>query len=143
MMDMQEKIEVKLKLLGATAIEDKLQDEVGDTISKLKEAGIKVWVLTGDKVETAINIGFACKLLSNDMHQYHIVGENHDEVEKELDEAIAHLNANYNESISNNAMVLSGQALIHAAKGDLPQKVMAIGDKCKVVIACRVSPKQK
>lgn len=105
---MQEKIEVKLKLLGATAIEDKLQDEVGDTISKLKEAGIKVWVLTGDKVETAINIGFACKLLSNDMHQYHIVGEKHDEVEKELDDAIAHIHANYNESISNNAMVLSG-----------------------------------
>lgn len=67
MMAQQEIIEKNLRLIGATAIEDKLQDEVGETISKLKEAGIKVWVLTGDKVETAINIGYACKLLSNDM----------------------------------------------------------------------------
>lgn len=47
-------------LIGATAIEDKLQDEVGETIDFCKKAGIKVWVLTGDKIETAINIGFSC-----------------------------------------------------------------------------------
>ena len=46
-------IEVELELVGATAIEDKLQDEVADTIQFCKTAGIKVWVLTGDKVETA------------------------------------------------------------------------------------------
>ena len=63
MMDEQEKIEKDMTLVGATAIEDKLQDEVGLTINKLKEARIKIWVLTGDKIETAINIGFSCKLL--------------------------------------------------------------------------------
>jgi len=63
MAKLQEEIEVELVILGATAIEDKLQDQVGDTISCLKEAGMKVWVLTGDKTETAINIGFSCKLL--------------------------------------------------------------------------------
>ena len=46
-------IEVDLELIGSTAIEDKLQDEVKDTLQSLKQAGIKVWVLTGDKVETA------------------------------------------------------------------------------------------
>lgn len=56
-------------LVGATAIEDKLQDQVGETIAALKRAGIKVWVLTGDKIETAINIGFSCKLLSDDLTQ--------------------------------------------------------------------------
>jgi P-type E1-E2 ATPase len=56
-------IEVELNLLGGTAIEDKLQDQIGPTISSLKEAGMHVWVLTGDKVETAINIGKACQLL--------------------------------------------------------------------------------
>ena len=54
-------------MIGVTAIEDKLQDDVGEVISDLKKAGISVWVLTGDKIETAINIGFSCKLLSERM----------------------------------------------------------------------------
>lgn len=49
-------IEHDLRLLGATAIEDKLQDGVPDTIADLKRAGIKIWVLTGDKLETAIGM---------------------------------------------------------------------------------------
>ncbi|ODV64783.1 phospholipid transporting ATPase [Hyphopichia burtonii NRRL Y-1933] len=60
-------IERELILLGGTAIEDRLQDGVPDSISLLGDAGIKLWVLTGDKVETAINIGFSCNLLGNDM----------------------------------------------------------------------------
>lgn len=63
----QEKIEVDLELIGATAIEDRLQDGVGDTIKVLKETGIKVWVLTGDKIETAINIGYSCELLNDNL----------------------------------------------------------------------------
>lgn len=49
--------------LGATGIVDRLQEEVPETIRALQRAGIKVWVLTGDKQETAINIACACKLL--------------------------------------------------------------------------------
>jgi len=70
MADVAEELEYDFELVGSTAIEDKLQDEVGDTINDLKRAGIKVWVLTGDKVETAINIGFSCKLLSNHMNMF-------------------------------------------------------------------------
>ncbi|XP_006898051.1 PREDICTED: probable phospholipid-transporting ATPase IK [Elephantulus edwardii] len=62
-----EEMELDLQLLGATAIEDRLQDGVPDTISCLKKGNIKVWVLTGDKKETAVNIAFACRLLSEDM----------------------------------------------------------------------------
>ena len=58
-------MEGNLSLLGATAIEDKLQDGVPDTIAQLLDAHIHVWVLTGDKQETAINIGHSCKLLNN------------------------------------------------------------------------------
>ena len=54
---------VNLKVLGVTAIEDRLQDGVDQTIFDLARAGIKLWVLTGDKQETAINIGYSCKLL--------------------------------------------------------------------------------
>jgi P-type E1-E2 ATPase len=63
----QEMIEVDLELIGCTAIEDRLQDEVAETIVFLKQAGIKVWVLTGDKIETAINIGFSAGLLDSSM----------------------------------------------------------------------------
>ncbi|KAM6902782.1 phospholipid-transporting ATPase IC [Xenentodon cancila] len=62
-----EEIEKDLMLIGATAIEDKLQDGVPETIAKLAKADIKIWVLTGDKKETAENIGYSCSLLTNDM----------------------------------------------------------------------------
>jgi len=62
-----EKVEVNLQIVGATAIEDKLQEGVPRCIADLATAGIKIWVLTGDKEETAINIGYACKLLTNKM----------------------------------------------------------------------------
>ena len=65
--DIADEIEQNLILIGATAIEDKLQDGVPDAVADLAKAGIKVWVLTGDKQETAINIGFATQLLRRDM----------------------------------------------------------------------------
>lgn len=77
-------IECDFELVGATAIEDKLQDEVADTISSLKQAGIKVWVLTGDKIETAINIGYSCKLLDNDMEIYEVTATASDEIIDEI-----------------------------------------------------------
>ena len=59
------KVETNLQLLGATAIEDKLQDGVSEAIDKLRRAGIKLWMLTGDKRETAINIGYSCRLIKD------------------------------------------------------------------------------
>ncbi|CCO26376.1 phospholipid-translocating ATPase [Rhizoctonia solani AG-1 IB] len=61
-----DQIERDLRLLGATAIEDKLQDGVPKAIADLKRAGIKVWVATGDKLETAIAIGYSTNLISKD-----------------------------------------------------------------------------
>ncbi|PIO36218.1 hypothetical protein AB205_0204460 [Aquarana catesbeiana] len=57
-----EQIEQNLILLGATAVEDRLQEKAADTIESLQKAGIKVWVLTGDKMETAAATCYACKL---------------------------------------------------------------------------------
>ncbi len=62
---MMEELEQGFELLGATAIEDKLQEGVPETIHGLTRAGIKVWMLTGDKEETAVNIGVACNLLEH------------------------------------------------------------------------------
>lgn len=80
-----EEIESDMKLVGVTAIEDKLQDGVSDCISRLQMAGIKVWVLTGDKQETAINIGYSCQLLTDDMVDIFVVdGFSKAEVEQQL-----------------------------------------------------------
>ncbi|MBA0612196.1 hypothetical protein Godav_012831, partial [Gossypium davidsonii] len=81
-------VECNLKLLGATAIEDKLQDGVPEAIESLRQAGIKVWVLTGDKQETAISIGLSCKLLTADMQQIIINGNSEEECRNLLTDAM-------------------------------------------------------
>merc|ERR1712223_946931 len=79
-------IETDLDLLGAAAIEDKLQDGVPRTISNLRAAGIKIWVLTGDKQETAINIGYSCQLLGYDLIEepFIVDGTSYEEVQRQL-----------------------------------------------------------
>ncbi|KAJ1736216.1 hypothetical protein LPJ72_001529 [Coemansia sp. Benny D160-2] len=67
-----EEMECDLRIAGATAIEDKLQERVPDTIAALRAAGMRIWVLTGDKMETAINIGFAANLLTKEMELWTI-----------------------------------------------------------------------
>ncbi|VDK47071.1 unnamed protein product [Anisakis simplex] len=80
-----EEIEKDMTLLGATAIEDKLQDGVPETIAKLASANIKIWVLTGDKQETAINIGYSCRLLTESMREVFVIdGETESEVTVQL-----------------------------------------------------------
>ena len=67
--DLMDRIESSLALQGATANEDKLQPGVPETIAQLARAGVRVWMVTGDKQETAVNIGFATKLLDDTMRQ--------------------------------------------------------------------------
>ena len=62
-----ESLECNMQILGGTAIEDKLQEEVGEVLEMLRMAGVRTWVLTGDKVDTAIRIGTACKLITKTM----------------------------------------------------------------------------
>ncbi|XP_070853142.1 phospholipid-transporting ATPase ID isoform X8 [Drosophila suzukii] len=83
--EIYEEIESEMQLVGVTAIEDKLQDGVPKSIANLQNAGIKIWVLTGDKQETAINIGYSCQLLTDELADVFIVdGNSVEEVEKQL-----------------------------------------------------------
>jgi len=84
-----EEIEQDYILIGSTAIEDKLQVDVGDTIAFMRAATIKLWVLTGDKVETAINIGFSCKLLDEEMEILIIDQEHTKELLKQMKTFVA------------------------------------------------------
>jgi len=82
------RIEQDLKLLGATAIEDRLQDKVPETIDYILQSGIRFWLLTGDKQETAINIGTSSKLLSKDFNMMILNASSENECDQKLDQFI-------------------------------------------------------
>ena len=67
--EINEEIEKDMELVGVTAVEDKLQQDVENTISFIKQANIQIWVLTGDKLETAINIALSCHLFTEHMQK--------------------------------------------------------------------------
>lgn len=141
-----ELIERSLFLLGATAIEDKLQDGVPETIHTLQDAGIKVWVLTGDRQETAINIGMSCKLLSEDMNLLIINEESKEDTKVNMEEKLSALHDQPDISaadLDSLALIIDGKSLGFALEEDLQDLFMEIGTKCKAVICCRVSPLQK
>ncbi|KAI9276277.1 hypothetical protein BY458DRAFT_506188 [Sporodiniella umbellata] len=140
-----EMIEQNLFLLGATAIEDKLQEGVPDTIHTLQEAGIRVWVLTGDRQETAINIGYSCKLLNEDMSLIICNQESHWETKSFLEAKLKDVNnaIQRGEELEPLAFVIDGKALSFALEKDIEKILFDLAVLCKAVICCRVSPLQK
>lgn len=141
-------IEGGLFLLGATAIEDKLQDGVPETIHTLQDAGIKIWVLTGDRQETAINIGMSCKLLSEDMNLLIINETNKQDTKLNLEEKLEAIHEHQFDDLdisldSSLALVIDGVSLGFALEPDLEDLFIQLGSRCKAVICCRVSPLQK
>ena len=73
--EVYDQLERGYNLLGATAVEDKLQDGVRETLVNLGLAGISVWILTGDKKETAINISYSCGHLQPGMTVLDVTGQ--------------------------------------------------------------------
>ena len=140
-----ELIEKDLHLLGATAIEDRLQDGVPDTIHTLQTAGIKIWVLTGDRQETAINIGMSCKLISEDMTLVIINEETVQATRDSLTKKLAALKGQRdgNTDMEALALVIDGRSLTFALEKDLEKTFLDLAIACKAVICCRVSPLQK
>lgn len=137
-----ELIETNLTLLGATAIEDKLQDGVPETIHTLAQADIKIWVLTGDKQETAINIGYSCKLLTKQME---LVVVNEDTLEATRESLIKHKES-FGDMLGKDnlvALIIDGQSLRYAYAPECQRDFLEIAMSCKAVICCRVSPLQK
>eukprot|EP00826_Nyctotherus_ovalis_P006799 TRINITY_DN1164_c0_g3_i1.p1 TRINITY_DN1164_c0_g3~~TRINITY_DN1164_c0_g3_i1.p1 ORF type:complete len:544 (+),score=128.09 TRINITY_DN1164_c0_g3_i1:117-1748(+) len=142
--EVAELIEKNLSLLGATAIEDKLQENVGETIEFAKRAGIRFWVLTGDKMETAVNIAFSSRLLTSSTAQSIINSQDPLLVQCELlkiQNLISNTDAN---SLLNLALIITGDAFLNVI-GDKKTEAdfIQVCKKVQAVIACRVSPKQK
>uniref|UniRef100_A0A8C5U223 Phospholipid-transporting ATPase n=1 Tax=Malurus cyaneus samueli TaxID=2593467 RepID=A0A8C5U223_9PASS len=165
--ELYEEIEKDLMLLGATAIEDKLQDGVPQTIETLAKANIKIWVLTGDKQETAMNIGYSCNLLNDDMEDVFVIeGSTSDDVLNELRNARKkmkpdsfldsdEINIQFEKSSKKQiiipdeqangvyGLVITGHSLAYALEGNLELELVRTACMCKVVICCRVTPLQK
>lgn len=140
-----DEVERDLTLLGATAIEDKLQEGVPETLRKLEQAGVKIWVLTGDKQETAINIGLSCGAIDEGMDVVLINEVNVEDTGAQIDRALGRWSAMKSDRNLERklGLVIDGQTLHYALEPDLQKKFMVVASLARSVIACRVSPKQK
>uniref|UniRef100_A0A674DMR7 Phospholipid-transporting ATPase n=1 Tax=Salmo trutta TaxID=8032 RepID=A0A674DMR7_SALTR len=140
--DCYELLEKDLLLLGATAIEDRLQAGVPETIATLMKADIKIWVLTGDKQETAINIGYSCRLVTHGMS---LLIVNEDSLDATRATLTAHCTSLGDSLRKENelALIIDGQTLKYALSFELRQAFLDLALSCKAVICCRVSPLQK
>uniref|UniRef100_A0A8C1LAR3 Phospholipid-transporting ATPase n=1 Tax=Cyprinus carpio TaxID=7962 RepID=A0A8C1LAR3_CYPCA len=137
-----ELIEKNLQLLGATAIEDKLQDKVPETIETLMKADIKIWILTGDKQETAVNIGHSCKLLTKNMGLLVINEDTLDGTRETLSRHCSMLGDALHKE-NDFALIIDGKTLKYALTFGARQYFLDLALSCKAVICCRVSPLQK
>jgi len=144
LMDSYNRIENKMKLVGATGIEDRLQEGVPDAIARLREAGIVVWVLTGDKQETAINIAYSCRLFSTDMEVIKLNARSRDAAESALN---LYLDQCKNSTMSKEkrALVVDGKTLIYILdkRANIQHLFLSLTKMCSAVLACRATPLQK
>lgn len=135
-----ELIEQNLELAGATAIEDKLQRGVPGAIDKLRRANIKMWMLTGDKRETAINIGHSCRLIK-DYSSVTVLDHETGQVEQHIAAAILDINAG---KVAHSVIVVDGQTLSMINEDKSIQTLFFdLAILADSVICCRASPSQK
>ncbi|KAG9291142.1 hypothetical protein G9A89_013014 [Geosiphon pyriformis] len=137
-------IEHSFILMGGTAIEDRLQEGVPECIATLAQAGIKLWVLTGDKIETAINIGFACNLLQKDMQLIIVSATDKLSTDRQLKEALnKFFGSDVEKTSGKHALIIDGETLKYALDKSLKDSLLQLGKQCQSVVCCRVSPLQK
>uniref|UniRef100_A0A673CVD3 Phospholipid-transporting ATPase n=1 Tax=Sphaeramia orbicularis TaxID=375764 RepID=A0A673CVD3_9TELE len=149
------RLETNLHLLGATGIEDRLQDGVPETIASLRKAGLQIWVLTGDKQETAVNIAYACKLLEPEeeiltLNADSQVNDTGHCFINENDYSADHIYPSSSPSSSSVpfmvhrlGLVIDGRTLAYALDKSLEDKFLAVARSCRSVLCCRSTPLQK
>ena len=154
-------VERDMKLLGITAIEDRLQDEVPEVIRDLTNAGVIVWMLTGDKEETAVQIGQSCNLVHENTVKFFLTRMNTSEAFwnklEEIYDIISH-NVRWDDKMqafayfdgdhplgAEVALVLDGPSFNFFNKddNDMVNMFLAIGQVCRSVVACRLTHLQK
>ncbi|XP_065553846.1 phospholipid-transporting ATPase VD isoform X4 [Lathamus discolor] len=155
------RLETRLTLLGATGIEDRLQEGVPDTIQALRKAGIKIWMLTGDKRETAVNIAYACKLLEPDDRIFTLKSQSKDACALMMSKILEGIQKNTSKkqpgqklgnasaTVSTQSpgfsagLVIDGRTLEHVLHDSLQNIFLELTEKCRAVVCCRATPLQK
>lgn len=154
------KLETNLMLLGATGIEDRLQEGVPETIESLRKAGIKIWMLTGDKEETAVNIAYSCQLLERSYKIFTVTRQERATcevlIDSIIDEIIRHVlsntpltkvetsdNSSFERENVDFALIIDGKSLEFALQETLEKKFLYLTEHCRAVICCRATPLQK
>lgn len=133
-------IETDLELAGATAIEDKLQKGVPEAIEKLRRARIKLWMLTGDKRETAMNIGHSCRLIK-DYSSITILDHETGEVSQRIAAATIDVS---NGQVAHSVVVVDGHTLSQIYSSESLQSLfVSLAIIVDTVVCCRASPSQK
>ncbi|KAM4664395.1 phospholipid-transporting ATPase IG isoform 1-T1 [Discoglossus pictus] len=159
-----DEIETDMHLLGATAVEDRLQEQAAETIEALHAAGMKVWVLTGDKMETAKSTCYACRLFQNNTELLELTSKNVDEYERKEDR-LQELLLEYHRKLVQDVpkikgikrtwsgsqdygLIIDGSTLSlilssNCSSSHYKNIFLQICQKCTAVLCCRMAPLQK
>ncbi|KAJ2761059.1 putative aminophospholipid-translocase, partial [Coemansia nantahalensis] len=127
-------LEADLELLGLTGVEDRLQDNVRATLELLGNAGIKVWMLTGDKVETATCVAVSARLVRRDQLVHVVAGLR---TAQEVNVALETLR-----TLSDCCLVVDGESL-QVALDFFGDEFVQLATRLSAVVCCRCSPTQK
>ncbi|XP_013373547.1 PREDICTED: probable phospholipid-transporting ATPase VD isoform X2 [Chinchilla lanigera] len=156
------RLENKLTLLGATGIEDRLQEGVPEAIEALHKAGIKIWMLTGDKQETAVNIAYVCKLLEPDDKLFILNSQSKDACEVQMSIILKELQrkspaspgqASLSKGSTQPAvtqdlgqragLIVTGKTLEFVLQESLQRQFLELTAWSHAVVCCRATPLQK
>ncbi|CDS09407.1 hypothetical protein LRAMOSA10767 [Lichtheimia ramosa] len=130
----EEVLETDLELLGVTGVEDKLQDGVKNTLEQLRNAGLRIWMLTGDKIETATCIAVSSKLVSRNQNIHQIAKlKNPVDVLNELDNLRSKVDC---------CLVIDGESL-QLCLDHFQDEFVDVATLLPAVVCCRCSPTQK
>jgi phospholipid-translocating ATPase len=128
-----EDLECNLELLGLTGVEDKLQDQVSSTLATLRNAGVRVWMLTGDKVETATCIAMSANLFARNAPVFHISASTKEQAEEQFQRFQKKAGA---------CLVIDGRSLSFCTD-NFPVQFLEVAMRCPSVVCCRCAPTQK
>ena len=139
------KLENNMDFLCVTGVEDLLQDDVATTIDNLRNAGMKVWMLTGDKVETATCISISAGIKAKNHKIYTI--RNDEFSHESLAQDVKELKNKFNEyikknNIENHIFIIDGDTLDLALK-NCEEEFFTTSMQAPSVVCCRCSPTQK
>uniref|UniRef100_A0A672PDE0 Phospholipid-transporting ATPase n=1 Tax=Sinocyclocheilus grahami TaxID=75366 RepID=A0A672PDE0_SINGR len=140
LMAMYNQVEMGMSLIGATAVEDRLQEEAAETMEALQGAGMKVWVLTGDKMETAKSTCYACRLFQRGTELLELTVRT---LEDERLKSWSTANQDYGFIIDGATLSLVMNPPRDADASQYKSLFLQICQNCTAVLCCRMAPLQK